>query len=99
MITKGDLTDVKMRLDSDFAKNRLEYLRWFFFADYQRWYAYNDDRKIFCNMFENLLESIEVIDKVEHNSIIALGYSMKCKECYNDMEEIQKRFKEIEKGE
>lgn len=72
------------------------------YSQYSKFYQqikdkYTDDRRLFQNMYEQLLESLEVMGNIE-NSYIWVAFNEQFNKDLKQMDEIITRFDEIEKA-
>lgn len=51
----------------------------------------NDDRRVFCNVYDMLMESLEVMESVENN-YIWVAFNKKFRIDFEELKEIDSRF-------
>lgn len=69
------------------------------FSDYRKFYEevkdkYNDDRRVFQNVYEQLLEALEVMGTIE-NTMIWVAFNEKFNEELKTLDSIIEKFKAL----
>lgn len=60
------------------------------------WGEYKDDRKLFCNTYDMLMESLDVIETI-NNHLIWVGFNRQFSEEYSLLKKIHTKFINLEK--
>lgn len=73
------------------VNNYRDYLRLSFGKQYKIWLKCADDRKLFCNIYETLMESLDEMENVSNN-LVWVAYHEKFREEYQMLKNIKERF-------
>jgi len=73
------------------VKKKLEYHEFKYKKIYDKWTEFNDDRRLFCNMYEIIRDAILAISEVDNNFVqVAFNHEENIK--YETMDEIVNYF-------
>lgn len=79
-------------MDKSWRAGKLDYMKWFFEEDAERWKSKHDDRRVFSNMYFQIIEAIESLPE-EPPAYVCVAMNELIKKDIETMKHVQGVFK------